>query len=890
MGRLSDRLRRGRPELLQTIRNPLLIVALLMIGVSWLLVLVLLNAERDSALQRAVQRGRDAALLFAQHAERVIQNADYTLLVLRQLYETNQQDFDLRSWIRRAERLDGTTVTWDIIDARGAMVQSSADDTALPLYLGDRDDFIRTRDLTTDLLYIGEPALARASHGWSIKLARRLRNQDGSFAGVVVASLDPKSLTDVYGLVDLGPRDNIVLRNLEGTLLAAHGVSDAALGHKKVDQALVKALAEAPVGHYRGADAIDGVDRLVAYRKSHDMPLLMSVGLANSDIFAELQRHRLAYLTMAISGSFLLTFVVIIGMQHYVRLYRSKQQQEDLTFQFHAAIDNMPHGLSLFDRDQRLIVSNRRYGDMYNLTLEQTRPGTTLLSILEAHVAAGISPKDTGAYIRRRLEEVARPEPGCSTNDLMDGRVFAVDSQPMPKGGWVSVHQDITAQKRAEAQVIQVAQEDLVTGLANRAFFSERINEASARLRRQGEKFSILMLDLDRFKSVNDTYGHPAGDALLKETAQRLKAAMRPTDVLARLGGDEFAVIQPAEANQRNAAVALATRIAGLVAEPFNIDGTKIIIGTSVGIAMAPADATEPTDLLKKADIALYDAKANGQSGFSFFDPSMEAEVVARRELETELRNALADDQFELYYQPIVDARTRRLASLEALIRWRHPTRGLVLPGEFIPTAEETGLIISIGEWVLKKACAEAAAWPSHVGVAINLSPLQFAGPDLVDVILRALVGSGLAPERLELEITESVLMERAVFYSDTIRRIKALGVTLALDDFGTGYSSMTYLTMVKFDRIKIDKSFAQNLTRRVECAAIVASVLLLASGLGVSTVAEGVETDQQFSALRASGIDFVQGYLFGKPCQAAELEFDRTYSEPPVEDAASAA
>jgi diguanylate cyclase (GGDEF)-like protein len=432
-----------------------------------------------------------------------------------------------------------------------------------------------------------------------------------------------------------------------------------------------------------------------------------------------------------------------------------------------------------------------------------------------------------------------------------------------------------------------MAHHDALTGLANRSSLVQRIEDAAARQRRQGDPFSILLLDLDRFKQVNDTLGHAAGDSLLREVATRLKTFLRETDVLARLGGDEFANIQPGEIIQREAAIALAGRIFELLAKPFDIDGNEVIIGTSIGIVLAPEHAADPDSLLKMADMALYRAKSAGRNGYCFFDPGMIKTASARHELESELRRALQQDEFELHYQPIVDTKTRKICGAEALIRSRHPTKGMIFPDRFIPLAEETGLITQIGEWVLHTACSDAASWPSGVKVAVNLSAVQFRKSNLVDVVMYALAKSGLPPERLELEITETALIESATECLPALRVFKNLGITVALDDFGTGYSSLSHLTIFPFDKIKIDKSFTQNMTKRTDCAAIISATLTLAQSLKIATTAEGVETKEQYQLLRLAGVTSLQGYLFKRPGPAFEIDFDSVYGKLEMEDAA---
>ncbi|MGB7037582.1 MAG: bifunctional diguanylate cyclase/phosphodiesterase, partial [Xanthobacteraceae bacterium] len=380
---------------------------------------------------------------------------------------------------------------------------------------------------------------------------------------------------------------------------------------------------------------------------------------------------------------------------------------------------------------------------------------------------------------------------------------------------------------------------------------------------------------------------HPAGDALLIEVATRLKGLLRETDVLARLGGDEFAVIQSGETDQRDAAKSLAERIIAALGQAFEIEGGNISIGTSIGIALATARESGADDLLKMADLALYRAKSAGRNGYCYFAAEMSEIASARQEIESDLRRAIQNGEFELQYQPIVDSKTRRICSAEALVRWRHPAKGLIYPDLFIPLAEETGLITQIGEWVLRAACAEAARWPVECKLAVNLSLVQFRKSNLRDVVMRALADSGLQPERLELEITETALIESAAECLPALRQFKSMGITIVLDDFGTGYSSLSQLAMFPFDKIKIDKSFTQNLTKRSECAAIVSATLTLAQNLDIATTAEGVETVDQYRLLRLAGVTFLQGYLFKRPGPASEIDFNGTYGGVVLENAA---
>ena len=426
----------------------------------------------------------------------------------------------------------------------------------------------------------------------------------------------------------------------------------------------------------------------------------------------------------------------------------------------------------------------------------------------------------------------------------------------------------------ANQRVLELARIDNLTGLPNRAVFLEQLEAAvHARVRGRGGAFSVLMLDLDRFKNVNDSLGHAAGDALLREVASRLRSALRSTDLLARLGGDEFAIIQSSCGNQRQGSIDLAARICKSIAEPFLLPGRQVEVGTSIGIAMVPEHGSEREQLLKKADLALYRSKSAGRNCFTIYDDAMSAELEARTTLEGDLRDAIARCQFEVHYQPFFDVRSGRRQGFEALVRWRHPVRGLVPPDQFIPLAEETGLIVPLGEWMLRRACDDATFWPDGGKLAVNLSPAQFKQTDLFEIIQSALANSGLPPERLEIEITESVLLERAAENHAFMEKLKGIGISLALDDFGTGYSSLSCLTAFPFDKIKIDKSFISNLSRLHKSSAIISSVVTLASGLDISVTAEGVETPEQFERVKTLGVNFAQGYLLGRPMPMGEFE-----------------
>ena len=559
-------------------------------------------------------------------------------------------------------------------------------------------------------------------------------------------------------------------------------------------------------------------------------------------------------------------------VRHEEALFQQATELARTNMRFDTALSNMHHGISMFDQDKRLVVWNQRYAEIYQTPPNLLETGTHIDAVFTDLVVLKGDTDD--AAIERKLEAMDQ----CSTNsqrveEFSDGRLILVSRQPMAGGGWVSTHEDITERRRAEAEIVHLARHDVLTGLANRAEFNAKLEEASKRLKRNGGTLTVMMLDLDKFKAVNDTLGHPAGDQLLVEVGRRLQSTIRETDVLARLGGDEFAIIQEGGPNQHEGAIALALRIINAISEPFDLSGQEARVGTSIGIALAPENGVEPEELLKSADLALYDAKANGRNDFRIYHPAMLEIAHTQQSAEIELLDAIARDEFELHYQPVVDVKTRQLCGVEALIRWRHPEKGLISPDQFIPLAESTGLIVPLGEWILQRACADAAAWPAHIKVAINISAVQFKKGNLFDVILCTLVETGLAPERLELEITETSLLENQEAHLATIRQLKNLGITMALDDFGTGYSSVTYLTNFPFD--KINRAFTHGVLTRRDCAAVVSAVLALAQGLGTITTVEGVETEEQFEYMREAGVDLAQGYLFGRPVPLSQLNLN---------------
>ena len=533
-------------------------------------------------------------------------------------------------------------------------------------------------------------------------------------------------------------------------------------------------------------------------------------------------------------------------------------------------LDNMIQGVMLCDGDEKVIVCNERYIEMYGLSKKVVKPGLTLRGLLEHRKKAGSLAHDVDSYYRMILDALETGQTSEQYVSTTEGRTIHIVNQPLKHGGWVVTHEDVSRQKEAEAQIAHLAHHDALTDLPNRTLFHSQLEHA-LRWRGRGEQVAVLFIDLDNFKNINDTLGHQVGDELLKTVAARLLGCVRETDAVARLGGDEFVVVQTHLEDPTDAAN-LATRIREAILDSCEIADHNIIVDTSVGIAVSPDDGTTPKDLIKNADLALYGAKASGRGTYRFFEKEMDARMMERHALELDLRKALVNGEFEVHFQPLVNLERDEISCCEALLRWEHPDRGFISPDRFIPLAEETGLISRIGDWVIRTACEEAANWSDEVTLAVNISPVQFRNQNLVQVITHALAASGLAPERLELEITEAILLEQTEATLATLNQLHALGVKIAMDDFGTGYSSLSYLQKFPFDKIKIDASFISGLSVRQESSAIVQAVTGLAKSFHMVTTAEGVETEEQLRMVRELGCTEMQGYLFSRACSSAEI------------------
>lgn len=548
-------------------------------------------------------------------------------------------------------------------------------------------------------------------------------------------------------------------------------------------------------------------------------------------------------------------------------------KEEDLRTQnlrFEAALSNMTQGLLLYDSEARLVVCNQRYIEMYGLSPDVAKPGCSFHDLIAHRKETGSFKGDVDEFCAAVMRNVAQRKVTHTVVETSDGRAILIVNKPLADGGWLTTQEDITERRRAEERIAHLAHYDVLTDLPNRLLFREQLEEVLKRVQR-GERIAVLYIDVDEFKAVNDTLGHPVGDELLKVIADRLRSCIRKTDIVARLGGDEFAVIQTA-LNDPAEVTELVTRIHEAIRVPQECMGHLLAADASIGIALAPEDGTDIDELLKNADLAMYGAKADGRRTYRFFEPGMDAHIKAKRALELDLRDAIVNGGLQIHYQPVVDLRDDVVTGCEALLRWRHPKLGMISPAQFVPVAEDTGLINQLGEWVLNTACAEATTWPDHVKVAVNVSPVQFRSQTLALKVAAALASSGLSASRLELEITEAVLIRDDEIALATLRELRQLGVRIALDDFGTGYSSLSYLHRFPFDKIKIDRSFIKNIAGPDGTSAIVQAVVGIAASRDMATTAEGVETEQQREILRRLDCTEMQGYLFSPAVPAGEV------------------
>ena len=833
-------------------------------------------SQRAVALADTRRETANLAQVLAEQTARTFQPVDLTLREIQSRMEASGPDIaatlgSATTFAMLADRLRGLPQAdaLAIAGADGRVSNTSRGFPPPPLDVTGRDIFQYFKTHDDRAVYVSQPVRSLVTGTWTVFLGRRMNGPAGEFAGFAEAVFTLASLEDFYAAVT-PQHGSVTLLRRDGTILVHYPDIEASIGKTLPPEAPWYAVLAEGGGSYRSPGYLSGKPGFFAVRPLRDFPLVIDASMSEAEA---LDASRRQSVWLAIGAALAIGCVIVllrVFSRQFGRLQQQNRQLETGRLQFDAVLDAMSQGLTFF-RGHTLIVCNRRFREIYRLSPEQARGGTTLPEVIAIRVANGSFPDIApAAYLARREALTRDGRPYDLIDELCDGRTIAMHFQPMEEGGWVATYEDVTERRRAEERLVFMARHDGLTELPNRTMFQERLADAIA-LTRLGTHCAVLCLDLDGFKTVNDTLGHPVGDALLQAVAQRLSGEVRDIDTVARLGGDEFAIVQVG-IESADAAAGLAERIIRLIHQPYDFDGQRVAVGISVGITLAPGDGTTPGNLLKNADIALYLAKLEGRGTYRFFEPEMDARLQGRRVLELDLRKALPADDFSLHYQPMLDLASGRVVAFEALIRWNHPERGLVHPIDFISIAEDTGLIVPIGAWALRRACREAADWPCDAGVAVNLSSAQFKGLHLSNVVQEALDVSGLEPGRLILEITESVLLHKNDAQQALLHRFRALGIRIALDDFGTGYSSLSYLCGFPFDTIKIDQTFVRDLDTRAESRVIVATIIELARGLGMTSTAEGVENAEQLAVLRELGCTTVQGYLFSRPVPAAAI------------------
>ena len=776
----------------------------------------------------------------------------------------------------RRSRLSGVD-SIAVVDVSGLVANASSGWPSERVDVSGFDFFNRLRNGHTDAAFAGMPVKDPASGRWTADMARRIDDAQGRFAGVVVGEL---SLTDLQAFYHLAmpPHRSVYVLRRDGVVLVRHPAHDDEIGKKVPDQSPWFGIVAQGGGSYQAPTYFESTPVIAAVQPLRNLPLVVEASVTEADALSEWYQQRLWVGFGSISAIICVILLLRLFAMQYRRLELSERslaiknvELDTAHGQLDATLSNLSQGVCFYNEDMRLVVWNRRYCEIYDLAPEEIRPGLSLVEIAEMRMAAGsFSRSAITEYLSSFQAIIDGGKPHDATIELANRRTVSNHYQPLPGRGWVVTHEDITKRREAEAKINFLARHDVLTGLANRALFQERLQQALS-LAERGHGFAVLCLDLDRFKAVNDTLGHPIGDALLCAVAERLRDAVRESDTVARLGGDEFAIVQ-LEVNDSSETAAVARRIAQSISQTFQLEGHEVSIGTSIGIALAPGDSLHPVQLMRCADLALYRSKQEGRGTWRFFESSMDAIATERRAMEADLGCALSLGQLELHYQPLLCSRSRRLTGFEALLRWFHPTRGTVPPSEFVAVAEEVGIIAEIGAWVLRQACADAATWPDHLRVAVNLSTRQFRGRLLVTTVADALRISGLPPDRLELEITESVPLQQDRETLSTLQDLHALGARVALDDFGTGYSSLSYLRSFPFDTIKIDRSFVGDLQSSDKSVAIIRGIIGLATNLQMNVTAEGVETQEQFDFLAEAGCTEMQGYLISRPVPVSEL------------------
>jgi diguanylate cyclase (GGDEF)-like protein len=831
----------------------------------WLGVYVKYQDGMQSAQVEATRETANLSLLFEENVLRSIGEIDKALLYLRHSIQAQRAYSDLATIVNSTDLQSEIIVQVAVIDANGIMRATNAGPQPAPaLDLSDREHFRHHVNSTTDELYISAPVIGRASRRWSVQLTRRLTDENGTFAGVVVASLDPHHLTTFYSRLHFGSSTAIAVLGDDGIVRSTGGGGTSPRLGTNLSHAadFVEARAKGGVT-LEETNPVSGQKMLTAFRPVRGQPLWVMASRNLADDFA---LPRASLYRNALAAGFL-TLVILFAL---ARIYAVERNARKRAEQLSATLDNMIEGIMLVAPDNTVQVVNENCRQLLVLPSPRTSDDKAAYD-------------DIIRQVRGSIDGTKRDGVGPVIERAMpDGALLEIRSNAMADGGIVCTISDITERRKAEMAIVQLAAEDPLTGLPNRRSFTVKLRQMldqQSRTKRtpatstDGARapIAVMFLDIDRFKNINDSLGHRIGDLFLVEVGERLKALHWPSSGLARLGGDEFAIALP-DIGSNAEIEGFAQSIIRTIARPFEINGYRIATTTSIGIALAESDRTTVDELIAAADLALYHAKSQQRGTYSFYSPAMSASLDERRRIEMDLRQAIETGGLELHYQPLLCLQSGKISGFEALARWRHPEKGVIPPDTFIPVAEETGLIVALGEWALKEACRTAATWPNRMQIAVNVSPIQLMSHDFAAVTHRILTETGLQPGQLEIEVTERILMQEGETTDGALAKLKALGTRIVLDDFGTGYSSLSYLRTFSFDKVKIDRSFISDLALGTERTVIVQAVMSITKALGMQTTAEGVETDYQRDLLKALGCDQAQGYFISRPMPASAI------------------